>query len=281
MWAEFKNTLNKMRGAILGWGIGLFLYTLLMAALYPMMVTEMGEQYLTMIEMVPAEFLAFFPNIDQFMSPIGFTDTYFFSLMVVVIPIFTIGQGAKLLVRDEEEGILDLVMSYPISRSQLFWARALAYLAGTILVLAISYVGWLLPDKTDAWTISAGELALAHLPLLAILLVFGAFTFMLSLMLPSFKAASGIAGALLVGNYLLSGISNMREELKSIFEFTPLHFYQGGLAINDFNITWFAGLMGTAILFLLIAWWRFDRRDIRVGGEAGWELPGWLKRKKA
>jgi len=29
----------------------------------------------------------------------------------------------------------------------------------------------------------------------------------------------------------------------------------------------------------VIAWWRFERRDIRVGGEGGWRLPVLLGRR--
>ncbi|MEE4194432.1 MAG: ABC transporter permease subunit [Anaerolineae bacterium] len=279
MWAEYKNALRKMKGAIIGWSVGLFSYTVLMAALFPMMITQMGEQYLEMIEIVPKEFLAFFPNISQFLSPVGFVDTYFFSMMVVVIPILTIGQGAKLLVRDEEEGTLDLVMSYPLSRTQLFWARVGAYLDGVVLVLAASFLGWVIPDKSEAWTMTVGELLQAYLPLLAIVLVFGMLAFFLSLLLPSFKAASGLVGALLIANYLLLGISNIREELQTLYKYTPMKYYQGGLAVQDFNWEWFLGLLGVAILFTLLAWLLFERRDLRVGGEAGWELLGWLKKK--
>ena len=279
MWAEYKNTIRKMKGAIIGWSVGLFSYTVLMAALFPMMITEMGEEYLAMIEIVPQEFLAFFPNISQFLSPVGFVDTYFFSMMVVVIPILTIGQGAKLLVRDEEAGILDLAMSYPLSRTKLFWARWAAYADGIVLVLLASYLGWIIPNKGEGWAMTMGELAQAYLPLLVIVLLFGMFAFFLSLLLPSFKTASGLTGALLIGNYLLMGISNIREELKTVYKFTPMHYYQGGLAAEELNWEWLLGLLGFTLLFMLLAWLLFERRDIRVGGEAGWELPGWFKRK--
>jgi hypothetical protein len=31
--------------------------------------------------------------------------------------------------------------------------------------------------------------------------------------------------------------------------------------------------LALAILFAIVAWWRFERRDIRVGGEGGWRRP--------
>jgi len=43
------------------------------------------------------------------------------------------------------------------------------------------------------------------------------------------------------------------------------------------NSQWFLGLLGVAALFTLVAWWRFQRRDIRVAGEGGWQFPMWTK----
>jgi ABC-2 type transport system permease protein len=47
------------------------------------------------------------------------------------------------------------------------------------------------------------------------------------------------------------------------------------------NVEWLLGLLGVAALFTLLAWWRFERRDIRVGGEGGWQLPLLSRRKPA
>jgi hypothetical protein len=44
--------------------------------------------------------------------------------------------------------------------------------------------------------------------------------------------------------------------------------------MDDFNAAWVIGLSAVALLFALLAWWRFERRDIRVGGEGAWQRPG-------
>jgi ABC-2 type transport system permease protein len=76
-----------------------------------------------------------------------------------------------------------------------------------------------------------------------------------------------------VANYLLIGLSNLNDELKPIMEYTPLKYYQGGAAIDSINWEWLAGVVGVTVLLALLSWWRFQRRDIRVGGEGGWSLP--------
>jgi ABC-2 type transport system permease protein len=279
MWAEYKNTLRKLRGAIIGWGIGLFAYTLMIMALFET-IAEVGLAYMSFVDAFPKEMWAFFPYLDQFQTPVGYLDTYFFGYINIIMAILMVGMGAKLIVKDEEEGVLDLTMAYPISRTNLFWARVLAAVTAVSAILLAAIAGWLLVPKVESWTLSTEKLLLAHLPLLALLLLFGALALLFSLVLPSVKAASGAAGGLMVANYLLNALANLDEKLQAINKFTPFYYYQGGGAVDELNWGYLAGMLGAALLLTLLAWWRFSLRDIRVGGEAGWELPRWLTFKK-
>jgi ABC-2 type transport system permease protein len=111
------------------------------------------------------------------------------------------------------------------------------------------------------------------LPLFAQLVLFGTMALLLSLVLPSVRMAGMLTGGLLIGNYLLMGLSNLNEDLKAFVKYTPLYYYQGGEAIDGLDWVWLAGIAGVSLVFVLLAWWRFQRRDIRVGGEGGWNLP--------
>jgi hypothetical protein len=53
----------------------------------------------------------------------------------------------------------------------------------------------------------------------------------------------------------------------------PYAYYQGSEAINGLNWGWLLGLLTVSAVFLLLAWWRFQNRDIRVAGEGSWRLP--------
>jgi ABC-2 type transport system permease protein len=272
MFAEFKNTLRRLRGQIIGWGLGLFLYDFMMKAFYKNMA-EMGAAYIDLLEGFPEEMIAFFPSIFEIASPVGYMDTYFFSWMVIIIGIFTIGACGNLLIKDEEKGILDLVMSYPVSRAKVFWGRFTAYLTATVCIMIVSWLGWLVPIEGVDFGLSAIEMLYPFLPLLAILLLFGALALMLSMLLPAVRIATGLTGAILVANFLLVGMSNINEDLESIYKLTPFYYFQGGRAINGIDWSWLMGLLVFTILFVLVAWWRYHRRDIRVGGEGGWEIP--------
>jgi len=270
-----------MRGQIIGWGIGLTLYGLLMVSLYDSIVGIEGFQEL--IASYPKELMAFFGEADflALTTPKGYVGLYYFNYMTVIIGIFAVAACASLLVGHEEKGILDLVMAHPISRTALFWGRLLGYMAATAVILLVGWLSWLIPSGRTGLDLSWIELLKPFLPLFAELLLFGTLALLLSLLLPSGRIAGMIAGGLLIANYLLIGLSNLNEDLKSLIKFTPLHYYQGGDAITELNWGWLAGLLAVSAIFAVLAWWRFQRRDIRVGGEGGWRLPALPFRRRA
>ena len=271
MFTEIKHTLRRMRGAIIGWGIGLFAYGLMMANFFTSL--EMMEGFLDNLENYPAEMLAFFPNIFDIMSPKGYMDTYFFSYMTLIVGFFAVTACANLLVGDEEKGILDLLVSYPVSRSGFFWGRLIGFLIATGIILLASWLGWLIPAGSSGLNLSAIELLQPFLPLYVVLVLFGAMALLFSMLLPAARMATGLAGSLLLVNFLFIGLANLNPDLGAIYELTPLYFYQGGAAIEGIDWGSLLGLTGITLVFALLAWLLFQRREIRVGGEGGWKLP--------
>lgn len=273
MAAEFKHTLRRLRGQIIGWAVGIGLYGLLMAFFYPSMA-EMGDMLDDYIGMFPEAMLAFFENIYIIGTPMGYLDVYYFSYLHLIIGIMAVSAGAGLLAGDEEKGILDLVLAHPVSRTDLFFGRLLGLAASLLLVLAAGWLSWVLPAASVGLALSPLELLLPFLPLLAVLLLFAAIALLLSMVMPAARLAGMLTGAILVGNYLVQGLANINDKLEPVIKYTPLHYYQGGAAVEGLNGSWLAGLLAASLPVLAGACLLFLRRDIRVGGERSWSLPG-------
>lgn len=271
MLAELKHTLRRNRGQMIGWAIGLALYGLLMVSMFDSIVGIEGFE--EMIAAYPEDLTAFFGGFTAMTTPKGYLDIYYFNYMPVIVGIFAVAAGAGLLVSDEEKGILDLVLSYPVSRTALFWGRVLGFLTVTVVILLIGWLSWVLPAQGTGMDLTWVEFLRPFLPLFVQLVLFGTLALLLSLVLPSVRTAGMLTGGLLVGNYLLVGLSNLNEDLKVFIEYTPLYYYQGGKAVDGIDWVWLGGLAGVSLAFVLLAWWRFQRRDIRVSGEGGWNLP--------
>jgi ABC-2 type transport system permease protein len=221
-------------------------------------------------------FLAFFGGTLDIISPAGYIDFSYFSYIPIVAGIFSLLIGSGLIVADEEHGILDLVLAHPISRTALFWGRFLGFTVVTAGILLLSWLGFIAGLPIAGWDVDAWALLLPHLDLLALLMLFGSLALFLSLALPSRTLAASLTGALLVGSYFVTSLARINNKLDGINTFSPLKYYEGGRALNDLNWEHLLSLLGFTLLFTLLAWLLFERRDVRVSGTGGWKLPAWM-----
>lgn len=275
----FRYRLRRLRGQILGWGIALALFGLFMVQFYDTIAAQQ-DQLNQMIESFPKEFLAFFGDIDDFATPSGFLGIEFFSYMPLIVGVFSILIGSGLLVSDEESGRLDLIMAHPVSRTALYWGRSFAFILATAAIMVITWFGLAAPAALGAMDVGWIEMALPFISLFASLAFFGTFAVLLSLLLPSRRLAAMVGGLLLVTGYFLTALANINPDLEPAAKLSPLYYYQGGEAMNGLNVAWIIGLLGVAAFFAVLGWWRFERHDIRVGGEGAWQRPAYFSRVK-
>jgi ABC-2 type transport system permease protein len=274
MLAIFKHSLKKSRGAFLGWGITLAALGMLLVPFYDT-IAKNAQQFEQLFKVYPKEFLAFFSSagLTNFTTPEGYLSVEFFSFMPLVIGVFAILAGSGLLAADEEQGVLDLIAAQPVSRTALFWGRVSALVVVTAGILALGYAGVMLGTTYSVIELNAVQVINPFASLLALLIFFAGFSLALSMLLPSRQSAAMVSGIVLVAGFFLHGLANLNDSLKSIEPFLPHTYYQNENWTQGLNLSWFFGLLAVGLLFMLLAWWRFLRRDIRVGGEGGWKLP--------
>lgn len=273
MFPLFKRTLTNFRGAILGWGISIGLLGMMLIPFYDTII-EQKEQIESLINSYPPGLQAFFGDFSEFASPDGFLSVEYFAIMPIILGIFAVLAGSGLLASDEENGTMDLLLAQPIRRSEFFWGRLLALVVAIYAILGLAWLGMalLLGRYTLGNFIGPGQLILPFLTVGAQVLLFGTLALALSMLLPSRRMAGMSAGILLVTSYFLSSLSRINSSLEGLATFSPLTYYQSGGAINGLDWQWLSGIHLVALLFALFAWWRFERRDIRVAGEGGWAL---------
>ena len=271
MFAEYKHTISRMRSQAVGWSIGLVLYGLLLGSMYDAITAMKGIDEL--LKSYPQEMLAFFGGITEITTPWGYLDTEYFTFINLIIGIFAIGVCVNLIVGDEEKGLLDLVLAHPISRTRLYWGRLLAYLTMIVAILFISWLSLVIPSRAYGFDLTPIEFLRPFLSLFAISMFFSTLALLLSFVLPSTRFAGTLSGAMMVLNFLLIGLSGINPDLEPFMKFTPMHYYQGGYAINGLEWGWFFWLLIITFLFALLSWILFLKRDIRVSGEHNWRLP--------
>ncbi len=274
----FRYSLARFRGQIIGWGLGIFLLGLFLLPFYETMV-EQQDQFQQLLESYPPAMTAFFGDLSEMATPHGYLGAEYFALMPVILGIFAVLAGSGLLASDEERGTLDLILAHPVSRTMLFAGRVLAFVAATILMFFVGWLGLVLPTLWVNFDASWLEIALPFVSLLGVILVFGTMALFLSMVLPSRGLAAMLSGILVVLSYFITSLARIDDRLEALARLSPLNYYQSGNAMLGLNGSWLAGLLAVAALFTLAAWWLFERRDIRVAGEGGWRLA--LPRRRA
>ncbi len=277
MLTEFIHSLRRSTGAMLGWGLSLGILGYYLMQFYDTLADQQAtlEQ---LISQYPPELMAFFGGTDNIFSPAGYLSMEFFSIMPVVMGIYAVMAASSLIVGHEENGILDLVMSYPVSRSALFGGRVLSFATTLAAILGFIWLTFLAGIAVSKdLDISAGNMIRPFLCLYAILFLFGSLSLLFSMVLPSRSMAAMLGGLVMVGSYFIQSLSTINEDLRTIAKYLPLKYYQSGYAVDGLNGNWLLGLFGFGVLFTLLAWLLFLRRDIRVSGEGNWRIYSFKK----
>jgi len=272
LWTTFRYTFNGLRWQILGWGIGLALYGLMLIPMYETMAGQQ-DQLQKLISSYPPEFLAFFGgDADSLMTPAGFLGMYAFSMLPVIVGIFSVLAGSGLIVSDEEHGRLDLILAHPVGRPPFFFGRFLGMLGASLGIIFLGWLGFSLLLGQSSLGFTWGQMAVPFLSLFVQVLVYAILAFLLSMFLPSRSLAAMVSGVVMVASYLLSSLSFMSEGVEMIARILPYHYYQTVLSFQELNLAWLFALIGISLLMGLLAWFRFARRDIRLSGEGSWRL---------
>jgi ABC-2 type transport system permease protein len=280
MLTTLRYALVQFRGQILGWGLGIAALGLILISFYDVFMEQQAD-FMQMLESYPPEFLAFFGGDAASMAtPDGYLGMYGFSMLPVIVGIFALIAGSGLLASDEESGRLDLIVAHPVSRAALFWGRLAGFVVSSVAILILGWLGFAVLLGGSSLDVSWGEMALPFLPVLAQVLIYGTLALLFSMLLPARRLAAMAAGLVMVVSYFLSSMATLNESLAAVARFLPYDYFQGGDALSGLNFTWFLGLLAGSAVLALLAWWRFQRRDIRVGGEGGWRLPSLPLRRR-
>lgn len=281
LFTTFRYSILSLKGQILGWSLGVGLYGVLIVQMFETLAAQQG-QLQKMIANYPKEFLAFFGgDAASIMTPEGYLHMYAFSMLPIIISVFSILVGSGMVVSDEERGRLDLIIAHPVGRSTFFFGRFLGILAAMLSILIMGWVGFSLLLGKSSLGVNSGQMVVPFISLFVQIFFYVAFTLLLSLLLPSRNLAAVVSGIFVVSSYFISSLAFMDEKLMTISKLMPYHYFQTVLEIDNLNITWIFSLLAISILMVIFAWFRFVKKDIRLTGEGSWKFRFFLTPKKA
>jgi ABC-2 type transport system permease protein len=259
-----ERTLRDRRVSFLWWGIGSALYSIMIVAIWP--VIDGNDSFQDLADDYPEALQAMFGGADafaEFTTPTGYLNTYLFAMILpFILTALAVSIGAAVIAGEEESGVMDLLLAYPVSRrsavSQKAFAVVVGLLAlGTLEVLVVGLVGPLV-DLHIGWS---GLIAATVGTLL-----FALFNGLLAMLAGSIRGqkgfAMGLAWGVAIGGYLLSILANLASELDFLKYASPLYHATAGNPVANGMPANYLILLGASGVLFVATLAAFDRHDL-------------------
>jgi ABC-2 type transport system permease protein len=227
---------------------------------------------------VPPALQAFLGDLNIATAP-GFLASEFYSWIPILLIVYAIIAGTGAIAGEESAGSLDLMMAQPVSRRSFVLQKAAATAIGSVLIVAIGYLGFVISIPFVNIAVTLGDVAIASANMLPITLFFFGLSLWLGAVAPSRGIASGAAIGVATLGYFLYSLANGVDALSGVRYASPFYYYGTGDAlIHGFNWPHVALLLGMAGALVVAALRTFEHRDVVTGGASEIGVAGILRR---
>ncbi len=274
MWRRnvYLKSLHDHRVAILGWGIGMGLVVVSpMATVGTLLTTPQAREQLIGLART------FAWNADVIaVDTVGGYATFKIGVFILLIAIWPILAGSRMLRGEEESGSLDVLLSLPQRRTlvalEKLAAMWTALLCMGLLIGLLAFAG----GSRFGGDFGLGDALLLGLDLSLVCAVFGGLALLISQFTRQRSTAAGVTSALLLVAIVLDMVHRVIPGTEWISRLSPVYLYNLSKPLvptHGADAGAMLLLLGLALASGVAAVWLFARRD--VGGTVA--LPGWLR----
>lgn len=260
----FLRALADRSRALTWWTVGVLLYCGFILVFWP--VIEGNEDFDKLFDELPDTVTAMFggSSFSDFSSPIGFLSTYLYSMILpFIFTALAVSVGGSLIAGEEEDGVLDLVLSYPITRRRLVVEKVTALFV-MVAIIASASVALLLvgrePVDLDigaaglgAATLGAGLFAVAH----------GCLAMFAGAVTGRRGIATAVGWSAALAGYLVNVVANIDDSLDWLKPLSPLHWATAGSPLSGQAPAAYLALAAMAAVFIVATLIGFERHDLR------------------
>ncbi|MBI2863555.1 MAG: ABC transporter permease subunit [Chloroflexi bacterium] len=254
-------SLRDERAAVIGYGLGLALYGLLIVIMFPSVGQAPGLA--EMMESYPPAMKALVGEIKAITTVEGFVALEVLTWLPLILAIFAIMSATDFVAGEAERGTLYLVLSQPVRRWRLVVERMAALTVSLLAMALAAGIGLWLGLPIAKVEMSPANLIAATVATVPLVLVIAGISLLAGCILMSRRLAGLIAAGLAVAFYLLNSLAGVVEQLKPWSRLSPFHYFDAYKTITNGpdladTLTLLVGafvLVGASVLV-------FQRRDI-------------------
>ena len=257
-----SGVLRDQRRSLLLWAIAVAAVTAMYVGFWPSMGE--GAEIEAFVENMP-EGLVEALGYDQIATPAGYLRSTVYGLLApVLLLVFAVGAGARLIAGQEEDGTLELELTSPVARSRLLAGRLLALWLDVVLLVAVVTVTTLGLVAALDMEVGGVEILAAGTGLLMLVLGFGTLAMAVGAATGRRAVALAVAAGIAVISFMLDAIGPTvgADWMTAV---SPFSWYLGdNPLVEGFDLAGLALLAAVPVLAAVVATTTFDRRDLMV-----------------
>ncbi|WP_072686969.1 ABC transporter permease [Rhodococcus marinonascens] len=252
--------LRLRRRSLIGYALGMAVYTFVIIALYPAFKDDAGLNEFTEGNSTMA---ALFGISGSLTSSSGWLNANLYAnFLPLVILLLGIGYGASCLAGQDEDGTLGVIAAMPISRRRIVGQKFGALcLIGIPVALSTAVLVTL--GRGFELTVDLGHLAGITLGVLLLGVGFGALAMLVGALTGSRGLALGISSAVAAASYLISSLAPVVDWI-SPARYASLFYYAvaDSQLENGLRVSSAAVLIAVALALFAATVYAFDRLDV-------------------
>jgi putative exporter of polyketide antibiotics len=194
----------------------------------------------------------------------GYVQFRGYGALAIVFAIWALAAATGAARADEDRGIVEMVLSTGLSRMRALAARIAAFAFASLVASSAASVGFILGAIAERESFSVGP-AVEAAVLLAALTLSCYCVVLLIAQLVAARFATGLAGVVLLGLFLLNGLSRTFDWLGTLRWLSPFRYYELSQPLppgGNFDVRAALVLLGIAIMAGALAAIAFTRRDL-------------------
>jgi ABC-2 type transport system permease protein len=259
-----RDSFATHRRSLIWWSVGIVGLVGLTMAFYPSVKDSAGlDQY---SKDLPEAVRALFVGGElDLTSPVGYLNSQIYVMLApLLLATFTIGAGASAVAGDEEDGMLDLLLSQPVSRTLFAVERFVWLLLATLLLILVLTATVVIGALATGLELSEADVPAATVSTALFALVVGTVALAVGSAVSGKSKAIAIAAGLAAVSWIVDGLAKAVDWLDAVAVFSPYRIAYGsgplanGAAWGDWLI-----LILVILAFAGIAVFGLRRRDIR------------------
>ncbi|QPC84780.1 ABC transporter permease subunit [Phototrophicus methaneseepsis] len=265
--SEFANTLRRSWRQILMWGGVLGAFGFLITVI--IQDVDALKQYAAVMEdMPPALMQAFGVSSENTLAtPEGYIAFGAFLYGAFIMAAFGVAAGTALTINDEENGILDMVLSLPIPRWRIIAERFAAYIIVTFGIAMLLFAGLFIGGQVSAFELDYGRIFASCVNLLPFTMLTIAVTALLATLLQRQGTVIAVAAVFVIGSYLLNFLgSSASDTILADLQGLSYFYYFDSEGTMMQGIAWgnFLGMVAVALALIGASVYFFDHRNVGV-----------------